>query len=177
MARRTIEVNPFSSKSINSAIMSLQREKKRMLEFQTILLDELGKIIADQIDLSYRAVKVMDLHLNNGYFTVTPTVSKGNLEIRAEGESVWFLEFGAGIEASGSVYAPDSVGFVPGSYSELHADTYREWEESNHTLHAYPDGSYFYEQPPAHAYDDIIFNFDYYLGEALNEAVKRMRTV
>lgn len=176
MARRTIEVNPFSSKSINSAIMSLHREKKRLLEFQQAFYEELGKLIAEDIRARYRFVNAQTPILDNTGFEVTPEITKDGLVIKTSGKSVLFLEFGTGVESSDSEYSEDSQGWIyPGSYSEWHRHTYQMWERSGGRQYAYPDGTYIYDEPAAKAYDYIFENFDDYVEDAINAAIRRVK--
>ena len=141
MARRTIEVNPFSSKSINSAIMSLRREEKRLLEFHQAFFEELGKLIAEDIRARYKFVNAQTPILRNDGFEVTAEVTKDGLLIKSSGQSVLFLEFGTGVYSNSSGYSEDSQGWIyPGSWSEWHRHTYQMWERSGGRLYAYQIG-------------------------------------
>lgn len=176
MPRRTIEINPFSPKSINSAIMSLRREKKRLEEFRQAFLEELGKLIVEDIKARYHFANAQTPILKNDGYEVTAEITEDGLLIKSSGKSVLFLEFGTGVYSNGSEYSVDSQGWIyPGSYSELHRRTYQIWQRSGGRLYAYPDGSYVYDEPAARAYDYVIEHFDYYVENAINAAVRRVK--
>lgn len=159
MYRRTIEVNPFSSKSINSAIMSLRREKKRLTEdFKREFLDRLGLELAGRVDLEIDHEDIYAEH----------TVDGDKVTIRAYGEGIAFIEFGAGVYADNGEFNAIHVQFYPGSWSEDHARTYQEWVENGMV------GEYRYNQEPVHSFDTIIRELDSYIRIAADYAYQKV---
>lgn len=143
-----------------------------MKKFRFYLNEELGELLTEQVLDIYREVAIADIHLNNRQLGVRWEATQNGIKIVAYGRSILFVEFGAGAEAGGSPYADKSAEFTPGSWSEEHGGTYQAWVEEG--AYAYPDGSYWYAQPPAHAFDTIIDNMDYFIGIAVEKAIKRV---
>lgn len=163
MARRTIEVNPFSSKSINSAIMSLRREKKRLTEdFKNAFMNKLGLELSGLIQLELgRQARWFNEDVDAEY-----EVQGDTIVLRAYGESVAFVEFGAGVYADDGEFV--AMQFYPGSWSEQNAKTYQAWVEAG------MPGEYQWDQEPAHSFDTIIRNLDSYVREAADYAYKEV---
>lgn len=161
--RRTIEVNPFSSKSINSAIMSLRREKKRLQEdFRREFLEELGKEIEGFVDWQLSATA----RERNEECYCEHTVEGNTVIIRAYGENVIFVEFGAGVYADNGEY--QQLGFEPGVWSEWHYQTYQAW------VAAGMPGEYRSNQVAAHSFDNIINDLDTHINNAAYTAYKKV---
>ena len=166
MARRTIEVNPFSSKSINSAIMSLQREKKRLTDdFKASFLKHLGAELHGQLQWEYDDAILNPI--NDEIEVDDPYIDgDGRVVIRAYGESIAFVEFGAGIYADDGEFI--ALQFYPGSWSEQHGRTYQAWVDAG------MPGEYKWNQLPVHAFDSIIRDLDRHVRNAAYNAYKEV---
>ena len=168
MYRRTIEVNPFSSKSINSAIMSLQREKKRRDEFLAKLMEKL----AERIDRNMN-VRLNEVYRgNNGDYELKVTHDKESVHIDLNGSQVAFIEFGAGTSASNGTR--QSLGFDPGSWSWYNKSTYQIWELSRGVRSSDENGRYKYEQEAAHSFDMVLDDFPSILRLSADEACREV---
>lgn len=127
----------LDEKSIRAAAKKLEQ-----LNFRKNL-DELCR------RLSEVAAQELD---NRGYnagsgITVTAEPTEDGYKIMAEGEAVYFLEYGTGnMAGTGEILGTPPVDTTPGSYSEQHADTYRQWWYTGQP--AKSDGSYRYEHAP-----------------------------
>ena len=164
MYRRTIEVNPFSSKSINSAIMSLRREKKRVEDFQAKFCEKLAERI--ERDMNVRLNEVY--HGNNGDYSLEVTQDGKSVFVNLNGSQVAFIEFGAGTSASDGTR--QSLGFTPGSWSWYNKSTYQMWELSRGQHFSDENGRYLYEQEAAHAFDMVLDQFPLLARLSANEA-------
>lgn len=166
MYRRTIEVNPFSSKSINSAIMSLRGEKKRLTEdFKAAFLKHLGAELHGQLQWEYDDANLN--RINEEVEVDDPYIdADGKVVIRAYGNSIAFVEFGAGVYADGSEFI--ALQFYPGSWSEQHGRTYQEWVDAG------MPGEYRFNQEPVRAFDSIIRDLDIHVRNAAYSAYKEV---
>ena len=152
---KTIEIDPFDYKSVSRAITALENYKKWIEEKGMELCERLADIGMEVASINFSGgfidnnedVEVSVHPLNNGY------------EIVASGQSVCFLEFGAGL-AAGNGYDTSlidpPVPIEQGSYSDAvngpyAKNGYKYWYD--------PDGKYHTMVVPrmgmAHAVSEI----------------------
>lgn len=169
--RKIIRINPYSRSSIISAIKELEAEKKRREDMNHRFLDILGDYVAERVGERLSSVSKNVIN-QNGYDRpscefVTMDDGREGIAVRAMGEQIAFIEFGAGAEANPGIYSTKSgekEAFLPGSYSKEHGNTYQRWEDAG-----YP-GMYKYEQPPARGFDTAISE----LHEIIERAIKEV---
>lgn len=159
MSRRTIEVNVLSKRSINSAIKELRAYKKELDDKYEDFLLKLGIKIEDYLNGLYDNA----MWFNRNY-AIDVDPSKNGLVITASGESVAFIEFGAGVSAGNGKYELPHEAFYAGSWSEEHANTYWEWEHSNT-----PNVEYRWNQDAVHGFDGVIDNMHRWIKETADE--------
>lgn len=153
MYRRTIEVNPFSSESIDNAIMSLRREKLRQDTFfrlfYTYMTEEIRKRMMERYGADgYRTTRI------GKHLSVTWDEGNSRIEIKLAGTKHVFVEFGTGVYAGDGKHNATHVPFFPGSWSINHAQTYQAWVAGGMV------GEYKYNRPAAHAFDAVIDSMD-----------------
>ena len=131
MSRRTIRIS-LNVPSINHAIHALEYEKRRLNRKKDEFFDRLGE----------KAVKELR-QIYNGKANVDYEVGDGLVVIKADGEGMLFVEFGAGVPADSTQGV--RFNFGAGSYSLTHAQTYQEWLASGGTKWSV-DGHYVYDR-------------------------------
>ena len=160
--RKIIRINPYSKSSIISAIKELQAERKRIEKLYEEFLLQLGVRIESHLNALYNGV-AKDF---NQAYEIDVDVSKDLITVKASGESVAFIEFGAGIHAGNGQYEHSHEEFYPGSWSVHHADTYWLWE------HSTPNLEYRWNQEAVHGFDDVINYMDRWIRETANEVFR-----
>lgn len=106
---KTIEVDLFDSDSIDKAIIALNKaakERERLIEQYVMELAQCGEVAAQK---TYGSSVQVRAHKDDD----------GVWEIRANGEQVVFLEFGAGVKTKDhALSGPLPIDIEPGSWSE-----------------------------------------------------------
>lgn len=122
---REIKIDIFNERSIDSAIKELIGIEKsldmKLKELCRRLVEEVGKPI---VEAYYSAAR---LEGNEDYSIDTYPLSNG-YALRAEGEQVFFIEFGTGNYA-GSIpndFDTGEIPIYPASWSETHGKQYSE---------------------------------------------------
>lgn len=171
--RRTIEVNPFSSKSINSAIMQLHREKTALekndpgiqRKRRTAFVKLVAEKIADRIVERYAEVP------NDNAEKQRPKVefdgAMGKAWVSAKGVGLFFIEYGTGTYATSGMGW--RYGFYPGSWSQEHEGTFQEYIRTNGESFADENGEYIYNNEAADAFVRAIGHIDEIVKEAADE--------
>ena len=159
MSRRTIEVNVLSNKSINSAIKELRAYKKELDDKYEDFLLKLGIKIEDYLNGLYDNAEWF-----NRNYAIDVDPSKNGLVITASGESVAFIEFGAGVSAGNGKYELPHEEFYAGSWSEEHANTY--WMLSHRSS---TNVEYSRNQEAVHGFDGVIDNMHRWIEETADE--------
>jgi len=162
--RKVIEINPLSKKSINNAIRELRDEKKQIEKLRDEFLLKLGVRIETYLNGIYNGG---DIRWFNQDYLIDVEPMPNGLRVTAKGESVAFIEFGAGIHAGNGKYELDHPEFYPGSYSQDHANTYWIWEHSNT-----PNVEYRWNQEALHGFDGVIDNMHRWVKETADEVFK-----
>ena len=176
MYRRTIEVNPFSSASINSAIMQLRREKTALerndpgiqRKRRTALVKRVAELIADRIVERYG--EVPNVNAKKYPPKVEYDGAMGKAWVSAKGLGLFFIEFGTGVYAtSGEGW---KYGYYPGSWSEEHAQTFQKYMLSGGVEYADENGDYIFNYEAADAFVRAIGHLDEIVKEAADEVYK-----
>ena len=145
-----IVVDPFDQKSIDKALKELAAYKKWVAEKEKLLRDRLAMIGATVARIEFsRAIYSGDKDVS---VRVDDTGSVA--VIYAEGESVAFIEFGAGIKYGGGHPMNGEFGTGPGTYP----DGKGHWNDPNGWYYAH--GKHTFGNPPAmamvHAGDTML---------------------
>lgn len=93
-----IVIDPLDSKSIDKAIKELTKYKSWVKRKETELLNRLASMGATKVDVVYQGAK----YDGDKDISVSFNVSDNKVVITAQGESVAFIEFGAGVYYNGS---------------------------------------------------------------------------
>lgn len=158
----TIELSP---ESCNKAIKELKEYQKRIkpkLDEVCRRLAEIGCAAANQ---RYAEANAESAETGNGGVTavVLPLDSGNGYKIFAQGEDVYFIEFGTGNSAGmfyGEGLPVTSVPVYPGSYSEHNSGMYAKW------------GYWFYQGKIMSS--TPVYMPMYYAGKAIRENEKRV---
>ena len=111
MARKTIKVN-LSAQSVGKAIEQLEKYQRTMERKEKELCKRLAFLGAVQVSLGFsRAIYQGDRN-----FTVTTEETDTGYVIKVSGESVAFIEFGAGARFGYGHPDAGEFGFGPGTY-------------------------------------------------------------
>ena len=159
---RTIEVNVLSKKSINDAIKELKDYQKEIENKKNKFVRVVAEKLADRIAERYHMVN--NPNVENAGLSVVPTVAYGRAVITAHGIGLFFIEFGTGTLASST--KGWSYGFIPGSWSVEHKDTWTKWLEGDQS-EPYP-----YSYEAADAFLLAIVKLDDIVAEAADEVFK-----
>lgn len=171
--RRTIEINPFSSKSINSAIMQLRREKTAIernepgihRKRRTELVKLVAKKIAERVTERYG--EVPNVNAKKYPPKVEYDGAMGRAWVSARGLGLFFIEYGTGVYAtSGEGW---KYGFFPGSWSYEHEQTFQTYMLSGQKAYADENGDYIYNNEAADAFIRAIGRLDEIVDEAAKE--------
>lgn len=171
--RRTIEVNPFSSKSISTAIMQLSREKTAIernepgihRKRRTQLVKLVAEKLADKIVERYAEVPNENVQKNRP--KVEFDGAMGRAWVSAKGVGLFFIEYGTGTYATSGVGW--KYGFYPGSWSQEHEGTFQEYIRTNGESFADENGEYIYNNEAADAFVRAIGRLDEIVDEAAKE--------
>ena len=155
----------LSSESCNKAIEELKQYKRDVepkLNEVCRSLAEIGCVAANQ---HYAEASGDSAETGNGGVSavVMPLEGGNGYKIFAQGEDVYFIEFGTGNSAGmfyGDGLPPTSVPVYPGSYSETHAQQY----SINH--YWFYNGRIMSSTP--------VYMPMYYAGKAVRENIKRV---
>ncbi len=127
---KTIEVDLFDSDSIDRAIKQLNKalkERERRIGVYVQKLAQIGEVAAQRA--FGPSVKV-----------VSHKTKRGVWEIRADGDQVVFLEFGAGVYTTDhGLSTPLKIIIAPGGWSETEGEhRWSEWVASGQPLEKFP---------------------------------------
>lgn len=143
------ELNEASLKNAISAIDEYIKWIERKSEQLTQKLAEIGAM-----DATIRFENAeYNLNFTNDVVVTTEKIPNG-FRILANGQSVAFVEFGAGVYADVAyIPQPDGGAFVthPGAWSVDHARTYVDWQRSGKNMELYP-----YNSVPSNAMQNTV---------------------
>lgn len=108
-----ISINPYDAKSVDNAINKIVQFKS---DFE-MHLQNASKTIADlcRMNIEWRYGEV-EKNVDDEPISVTTEVNGDTIIVRAEGEDLFFIEFGAGLIGYGNPMAQE-LGYGPGSWS------------------------------------------------------------
>lgn len=159
---KTIYVDPYEPSSYDAAIKEIEAYKKWVNEKSM----ELCKRLAD-IGLSVAQIYFIPSNGNTDVTLSVEPLNNGYL-LKADGEDVCFMEFGAGVTAglgydTSKITPPVSI--EPDSWSAAHNGMF-------HRMGGYPRGYWFYKKQ---IYNAIVPQMGMY--HAVNEMVQRIEQV
>lgn len=139
-----LEINPFDSQSVDTAIKEVQRYQEWVQRKESQLRLRLATLGVSVASLEFRRA------IYNGSNDVTVRVDDdgSTATIIAEGSAVLFIEFGSGLKYGGGHPEAGDFGYGPGTYSDGpngkgHWDNPKGWY--------YGSGQHTYGNPPARA--------------------------
>lgn len=168
--RKIIRINPYSRSSIISAIKELEEEKKQIEKLRSKFVKAVARIMAERIEKRYGEVRNVNIEYDeegNSNISVWGGGAYGKGKVQAQGQGLFFVEFGTGTMAGG--HDGYRYGFYPGSWSEEHANTFQQWILSDGAKFSKADGSYKYDNEPADAFARAIGSLDEIIKEAADE--------
>lgn len=150
---KTIEIDLFDPQSIDAAVKQLRKfakERERKIDLYLMKLAQLGEVTAQR---AYGGQVQVRAHKNR----------YRQWEVRADGDQVIFLEFGAGVYTEDHALTIGSnlnIIIAPGGWSETEGEgTWGRWVADGKPLDKYP-----YNQRPRagmyEAYKAIVANQD-----------------
>lgn len=128
---KTISIQ-LSADSCNRAIEELKQYQKNIKPKLDEVCRRLAEIACQEANLHYAEANADSAETGNGgvIATVLPLEGGNGYKIRAEGEDVYFIEFGTGNSAGmfyGEGLPVTSVPVYPGSYSEQNKGMYAQY--------------------------------------------------
>lgn len=138
---KTIEIDPFDSDSINAAIKALtkwEKERERKIDLYMQKLTQVGEVAAQRA-------------FGPGVTVKSHKDGRGRWEIRADGDQVVFLEFGAGVYTTDhGLSTPLNILIYPGGWSETEGEhKWSEWIAAGKDPYQFP----WNKQPRAGMYE------------------------
>ena len=165
MARRVIPLN-LSEQSINSAIKELRAYKEWVARKTDELCERLAEIGATKVSIGYaRAIYSGDKDI-----AVTVEKTSNGYSIMANGESVFFVEFGAGATYGYGHPEAKEHGMGPGTYPDGKGhwdDPSGWWSPRDH------GGGHTYGNPP----NPVMYETGKELGQMVLEIAKEVFAV
>ena len=130
-----LHINVFSQSSVDSAIKKLQDYQKLLDEKAQEIAKRLAELGATRARINFANAP----YDGNKEFDVTVEKTDNGYSVTADGKSVLFIEFGAGVRYGGGHPEAKKFGMGPGTwpdphYRMYHGKLYANWEN--------PDGWY-----------------------------------
>ena len=124
-----IRIDVFNSASVDVAIKQLQDYQKRLGEKTEEVVKRLAEIGATKAQADFSNSQ----YDGNKDFQITVEKSDNGYVVRASGESVLFVEFGAGVTKGGGHPQAAEFGMGPGTWPDPHyhkynGQLYANWE-------------------------------------------------
>lgn len=123
MAKRTIKIDLFDSKSLQSAIKQIQQYRDDLPRKCELFVRRLAEVGIPVIDQNISAAAGDSDKNHNTYIKLNSFGSYSQAELIVESRSILFLEFGAGIHYNGAAGGSphpkgEEMGYTIGSYGK-----------------------------------------------------------
>lgn len=123
MAKKTLKINLFDSKSLQSAIKQIQQYRDDLLRKCDLFVRRLAEVGIPVIDQNISAAAGDSDKGHNTYIKLNSFGSYSQATLVCEGKDLLFIEFGAGVHyngAAGSSPHPkgEEMGYTIGSYGK-----------------------------------------------------------
>lgn len=123
MAKRTIKINLFDSKSLQKAIDEINRYKNDLPRKCELFVQRLAEVGIPIIDQNISSADGDSDKNHNTYIKINSFGSYSQAELIVESRSILFLEFGAGVHYNGAAGGSphpkgEEMGYTIGSYGK-----------------------------------------------------------
>lgn len=171
MAKRTININLFDSKSLNAAIQQIRQYQNSLPRKVQTFIDRLAKEGLQVVQSTMESVPDEE---KGSYYTEIVNTSNGDIigaAIRLTGDKVLFIEFSAGITYGTDNYPlPSGDKYGMGTYpGKGHWNSPYGWwwvDEQGNKHHSYGNRAY---MPMYHADQAIIMQIKHIASEVFGE--------